>query len=137
MEASGSNTGFFQDQPIIKNQFHDDVSVRRITERMYFFLNHLPLLGNGGVPSVNRSILTGLQTYLVFLPSSVLGETRPDIVQLGDDVLSEQIFDWVVDAEHSQPYLRGDGRDAFGKPKSELIVTEGWRKLQEFGYQKG
>jgi hypothetical protein len=43
----------------------------------------------------------------------------------------------VTDAERSQPYLRGNGRDAFGKPKSELVVTEGWRKLQDFGLQQG
>lgn len=57
--------------------------------------------------------------------------------RLGDDVLSQQVLDWVTDAERNQPYLRGNGRDAFGKPRSELVVTEGWRKLQEFGFKNG
>jgi hypothetical protein len=52
-------------------------------------------------------------------------------------VLSQQIFDWVTDAECSQPHLRGSGRDAFGKPRSELVVTEGWKGLQDFGFRKG
>lgn len=43
----------------------------------------------------------------------------------------------MTDSEKNQPYLRGNGRDAFGKPKSELVVTEGWRKLQDFGFEKG
>jgi hypothetical protein len=43
----------------------------------------------------------------------------------------------VTDAERSQPYLLGNGRDAFGRHKSELVVTEGWRKLQDFGLQQG
>jgi hypothetical protein len=35
MEPSSSNTGFFQQQPVIKNQFHDDASLQRITKRMF------------------------------------------------------------------------------------------------------
>jgi len=73
----------------------------------------------------------------VFLPSSILEKVGPEIEQLGQDVLSQQIFDWITDAEKNQPYLRGSGRDAFGKPKSELVVTEGWKKLQDFGLEKG
>ncbi|KAK3327447.1 acyl-CoA dehydrogenase/oxidase [Cercophora scortea] len=105
MEPSSSNTGFFQQQPVLKNQFYDDVSLQRVTK--------------------------------LFLPSSLLGQVEPEIAQLGNDVLSPQIFDWVTDAERNLPYLRGNGRDAFGKTKSELVVTEGWRKLQDFGFEKG
>ncbi|KAL2162601.1 hypothetical protein VTH06DRAFT_6437 [Thermothelomyces fergusii] len=105
MQPSSSNTGFFQQLPVIRNQFEDDVSLQRIAR--------------------------------LFLPASVLDQTAPEISQLADDVLSKQIFDWISDAEHNQPYLRGNGRDAFGKPTNELVVTEGWRKLQEFGFKKG
>ncbi|KAK4152914.1 acyl-CoA dehydrogenase/oxidase [Chaetomidium leptoderma] len=105
MEPSSSDTGFFQQQPVVKNQFHDDVSLQRITK--------------------------------LFLPQPLQDQISPEATELGDEVLSQQIFDWVTDAEKSQPYLRGSGRDAFGKPRSELIVTEGWRKLQDFGFQKG
>ncbi len=34
MEPSGANKGFFQRQPVLKNQFYDDVSVQRIVKRM-------------------------------------------------------------------------------------------------------
>ena len=30
MEPSSSNSGFFQELPEIKNQFHDDVSTQRV-----------------------------------------------------------------------------------------------------------
>lgn len=73
----------------------------------------------------------------MFLPRPLLDNINPELARLGDEVLSQQIFDWVTDAERNQPYLRGSGRDAFGKPRSELVVTEGWRKLQDFGFQKG
>ncbi|KAL2152575.1 hypothetical protein VTH82DRAFT_5759 [Thermothelomyces myriococcoides] len=105
MQPSSSNTGFFQQLPVIRNQFEDDVSLLRIAQ--------------------------------LFLPASVLDQTAPEISQLADEVLSKQVFDWISDAEHNQPYLRGNGRDAFGKPTNELVVTEGWRKLQEFGFKKG
>ncbi|KAK3493872.1 acyl-CoA dehydrogenase/oxidase [Neurospora crassa] len=95
MEPSSANTGFIQQQPIIKNQFHEDVSLQRIAK------------------------------------------LTPEISRLGDAVLSQQIFDWITDAERNTPYLRGSGRDAFGRPKQELVVTEGWRKLQEFGFANG
>ncbi|KAH6840787.1 acyl-CoA dehydrogenase/oxidase [Chaetomium sp. MPI-CAGE-AT-0009] len=105
MEPSSSNTGFFQQHPVLRNQFYDDVSLQRITK--------------------------------LFFPSSLLDQITPEAAQLSDDVLSQRVFDWVTDAEHNQPHLRGSGRDAFGKPVSELVVTEGWRKLQEFGIRKG
>lgn len=73
----------------------------------------------------------------MFLPPSVFKAVEPDLSKLGDDVLSDTIFNYVTDAEKNLPYLRGNGRDAFGKPKSELVVTEGWRKLQDFGIEKG
>jgi hypothetical protein len=73
----------------------------------------------------------------VFLPSGVFRTVEQEIAQLCDDVLSRSIFDWITDAEKNLPHLRGNGRDSFGKPKSELVVTEGWRNLQEFGIGKG
>lgn len=73
----------------------------------------------------------------MFLPAPVLAKVKSDIAKFGDDVLSPAIFDWITDAERNLPYIRGNGRDAFGKPKSELVVAEGWRKLQEFGISNG
>ena len=52
-------------------------------------------------------------------------------------MLSDKVFAWVSDAEHNKPRLRGNGRDAFGRWKGELITGEGWRKLQDFGLAKG
>lgn len=53
-------------------------------------------------------------------------------------VLSQDIFDAVTDSEKSVPYLRGSGRDAFGRPRGDsLVVTEGWTRLQNFGIENG
>lgn len=61
----------------------------------------------------------------------------PELSAFGQEVLSKQILDWVTDAERNVPYLKGGGRDAFGKRTSELVVTEGWKRLQDFGIQNG
>lgn len=73
----------------------------------------------------------------VFLPPDIRTAAEPDLAQLGEDVLADQIFAWITDAERNKPYLRGAGRDAFGRPCSDLVVGEGWRRLQEFGLRNG
>lgn len=67
------------------------------------------------------------------MASQVSGE----VAQLGEDVLSDQVFAWVTDAERNTPYLAGHGRDIFGKTTSKLVVGEGWRSLQAFGIARG
>jgi hypothetical protein len=74
---------------------------------------------------------------LVFLPKSVIESVTPDLVKFGDEVLSKRILNWVTDAERNIPYVRGGGRDAFGRKTSELVVSEGWRELQNFGIENG
>ena len=105
MESSSANRGFFQRQPVLKNQWHDDVALQRVIK--------------------------------LFVPPSVLDAVEPEIARVGREVLSPVIFDYVTDSERNLPYIRGNGRDAFGKPKCELVVTEGWRKLQGFGISNG
>jgi hypothetical protein len=73
----------------------------------------------------------------VFLPKSIITSVSPDLAQFGDEVLSKRIFDWVTDAERNVPYLKGGGRDAFGRRTSELVVSEGWKNLQNFGVENG
>ncbi|PKS07682.1 hypothetical protein jhhlp_006290 [Lomentospora prolificans] len=105
MKPSSSDQGFFQQAPVLVNQFRDDVAFQR--------------------------------AFKLFLPQQVAARAGSEIEQLGEDVISDQIFNWITDSETNKPYLKGSGRDAFGKWKGELIVGEGWRKLQEFGIEKG
>lgn len=74
----------------------------------------------------------------MFLPAGVLSDVRPELSALGDKVLSQEIFDAITDSERNLPYIRGGGRDAFGRPRGDsLVVTEGWTKLQNFGIENG
>lgn len=71
------------------------------------------------------------------MPNAILDSVSSDFSKFGEEVLSKTVLDWVTDAERNMPYLRGGGRDAFGKGTSELVVTEGWKRLQDFGIQNG
>jgi hypothetical protein len=75
--------------------------------------------------------------FHLFLSASVISATREEVAALGRDVISDQIFRWITDAERNKPYLSGSGRDAFGRWTGDLITGEGWRELQKFGIMKG
>ncbi|KAK2593987.1 hypothetical protein QQS21_008297 [Conoideocrella luteorostrata] len=75
--------------------------------------------------------------FKLFLSQDVISRAEPEVASLGRDVISDQVFRWVTDAEHNKPYLKGSGRGAFGQWTGELITGEGWRNLQDFGLSKG
>ncbi|KKY30425.1 putative acyldehydrogenase [Diaporthe ampelina] len=77
------------------------------------------------------------RTLRLFLPGPVASQVAGEVAQLGEDVLSDQVFAWVTDAERNTPYLAGHGRDIFGRTTSKLVVGEGWRSLQAFGIARG
>lgn len=74
---------------------------------------------------------------LVFLPRKIVQDTAGDLSNFGEEVVSKQVLDWVSDAERNVPYVRGSGRDAFGRRTDELVTTEGWRNLQKMGLREG
>ncbi|KAG5944685.1 hypothetical protein E4U59_006971 [Claviceps monticola] len=68
--------------------------------------------------------------------SSAVSTAGPEVLSLGKDVLSDQVFAWVTDSERNEPYIKGSGRDAFGRWKSDLVTGEGWRNLKDFSIAK-
>lgn len=78
-----------------------------------------------------------LQKRTVFLSNPVIEAITPDLAEFGQKIVSKQVLDWVTDAEHNTPYLRGSGRDSFGQKKTELIVSDGWKQLQNLGIEQG
>lgn len=81
--------------------------------------------------------VTFQRSLSLFLPKNLQNETSSEMAQLGSDVLADDVFAWITDSEHNKPYLKGSGRSSFGTWEGQLITTEGWRKLQEFGQAKG
>ncbi|KAF7551000.1 hypothetical protein G7Z17_g5336 [Cylindrodendrum hubeiense] len=75
--------------------------------------------------------------FTLFLPGDVVQKVETEVAELGNEVLSDQVFAWVTDSEHNKPYLKGSGRDVFGQWKGDLVTGEGWRGLQDFGQAHG
>ncbi|RDA93750.1 hypothetical protein CP533_0205 [Ophiocordyceps camponoti-saundersi (nom. inval.)] len=75
--------------------------------------------------------------FRLFLPAHIRARTEAEVAALGQDVLADDVLTWISDAERNEPYVKGDGRDIFGRPNGELVTTEGWRKLRDFGITKG
>lgn len=74
----------------------------------------------------------------MFLPPNIRAYIEPELSDLGNRILAQDIFDAITDSERNLPYLRGSGRDAFGQPRADaLVVTEGWTKIQNFGIENG
>jgi hypothetical protein len=73
----------------------------------------------------------------VFLPQAVLEAVYPSLQDLSIKVASKQIIDWLQDAERNPPYLRGSGYNAFGHQIDALVTSQGWQRLQGFGFQEG
>ncbi|KAJ4327357.1 hypothetical protein N0V84_002258 [Fusarium piperis] len=75
--------------------------------------------------------------FKLFLPQQIVRQVEAEVAALGDEVLSDQVFAWITDAELNKPYLKGSGRDVFGQWKGDLVTGEGWRGLQNFGLSHG
>ncbi|KJZ79613.1 hypothetical protein HIM_01082 [Hirsutella minnesotensis 3608] len=73
----------------------------------------------------------------LFLSAQVRAGTEAEMAALGQDVIADQVFAWVTDAERNKPYVSGGGRDVFGRRAGQLVTTEGWRQLQNFSISKG
>jgi 2-succinyl-5-enolpyruvyl-6-hydroxy-3-cyclohexene-1-carboxylate synthase len=61
-----------------------------------------------------------------YLPLSVLNTVRPKLSQFGEEAISEQIHQWVANAEKEQPYVKT--HDVWGKPWLERDWEMGSKK---------
>ncbi|CAK7267363.1 hypothetical protein SEPCBS119000_002510 [Sporothrix epigloea] len=96
------------------------------------FFQDLPELPNQFYDDVSFQ-----RVFKFLIPKDLRRQVEPELAQLGEDVLAPHIFELVTDAERNLPYLRGNGRNALGRPGSELVTGEGWRGLQAFGMERG
>ncbi|KAF4982897.1 hypothetical protein FZEAL_1593 [Fusarium zealandicum] len=96
------------------------------------FFQKPPVLNNQFYDDV-----TYQRCFRLFLPQHVIRQVEAEVAALGDEVLSDQVFAWITDAELNKPFLKGSGRDAFGQWRGDLVTGEGWRGLQNFGQSRG
>lgn len=72
-----------------------------------------------------------------YLPSTVLKSIEPQLEQFGDEAISEQVDEWIADAETNQPHVKT--RDVFNNryPYDRLITSHGWKELGKWGVKNG
>ncbi|KAG6135947.1 hypothetical protein E4U12_001504 [Claviceps purpurea] len=96
------------------------------------FFQNAPVLKNQALEDESFK-----RCFNLFLSRQVISQAGPEVQSLGKDVLSDQVLAWVTDAERNKPYIKGCGRDAFGRWKGDLVTGEGWRNLKDFSIAKG
>ena len=79
---------------------------------------------------------TAIQRALsLFTAPAVLNQATPSLTSLATRVLSPKILRHMASAEHDPPHVQHF--DTFGRRVDNLITSEGWRGLQEFGIAEG
>ncbi|EME84913.1 uncharacterized protein MYCFIDRAFT_173808 [Pseudocercospora fijiensis CIRAD86] len=72
-----------------------------------------------------------------YLPPHILEELNPKLIKYGNEAISDQINDWISDAERNPPYLKK--RDVWTNefPHDKLITSHGWKELGKWGISNG
>ncbi|AOW01248.1 hypothetical protein B0I72DRAFT_139169 [Yarrowia lipolytica] len=70
-----------------------------------------------------------------YLSHKTLAAVLPELRELGDYVISKEIFEWQEDAETNIPRVEHQG--TFGHPKNRLIVSQGWKLLKAKAFAAG
>ncbi|RMZ38076.1 acyl-CoA dehydrogenase [Aspergillus flavus] len=81
---------------------------------------------------------TSLQRALSwYLPAQKLEQAQPQLVELGEEAISDQIREWSADAERHQPYVKGFNVWGQRYDYDRLITSEGWKQLGKWGARHG
>lgn len=67
----------------------------------------------------------------------MLKSIEPQLKQFGDEAISEQVNEWIADAETNQPYVKT--RDVFNNRYAydRLMTSHGWKELGKWGIKNG
>lgn len=72
-----------------------------------------------------------------YMPSNILQDIKPQLIKFGDEAISDQVNEWISDAERNQPYVKK--RDVWNNqyPHDKLITSHGWKQLGKWGISNG
>ena len=70
-----------------------------------------------------------------YVPESVKSSISNDLSIFGEVVLSPKILRWAADAESHPPEVHT--QNSWGHKTNDLVTSEGWRRLQDFGISEG
>lgn len=72
-----------------------------------------------------------------YLPPDLLQNLQPRLEKFGDEAVSNQINEWVSNAERQQPYVKT--RNVWGAKyaSDRLVTSHGWKELGRWGIRNG
>lgn len=66
-----------------------------------------------------------------FLTPTIKERAQEELELFAEAAVSEQINDWIAEAERCPPQVQH--WDAWGNDKNELVTSQGWKYLWQFG----
>ena len=72
-----------------------------------------------------------------YLPKDLLNKLKPRLQRFGEEAVSDQVNEWIGNAERDQPYVKS--RNVFGEQYTHdrLVTSEGWKRLGQWGISNG
>lgn len=72
-----------------------------------------------------------------YLPQSELDKLQPRLERFGEEAVSDQVNEWISNAERQQPYVKS--RNVWGEkyPYDRLVTSEGWKRVGAWGIRNG
>lgn len=72
-----------------------------------------------------------------YLPPDVLKLITPQLEKFGKEAISDEVNEWIANAETQQPYVQT--RDVFNNryPYDRLVTSQGWKELGKWGIRNG
>lgn len=72
-----------------------------------------------------------------YLPPVVLEEVTPELEAFGEQAVSDQVHEWIANAEVQQPYVKK--RDVWNNNYrfDRLVTSQGWKDIGRWGIANG
>ena len=72
-----------------------------------------------------------------YLPTVIYQKLQPRLEKFGAEAVSDEINEWVSNAEKQPPYVKT--RNVWGDkyPRDRLVTSEGWKKVGAWGIRNG
>ncbi|KXS11916.1 acyl-CoA dehydrogenase/oxidase C-terminal [Gonapodya prolifera JEL478] len=94
------------------------------------FIQDPPTLAN---QYANDAVLQAI--LRLYVPPEKLALVEPDLARFGGVVVSDQMLDWVQNAEDNPPTV--SQFDAWGRRVDRLVTSEGWRAMRTVSAREG
>ena len=72
-----------------------------------------------------------------YLPPTILSIVEPRLVKFAEEAVSNEIYEWISNAEKEQPYVKT--RNVWGARYAydRLVTSHGWKQLGKWGAKNG